>query len=83
MLGAIALFTLLAAAFGLLLGYAARRYHVEGDPIAEQIDHLLPQSQCGQCGYAGCKPYAEAIAAGEAEINKWGPVIRAAGQYAD
>ena len=73
MVGAIALFTLLATAFGLVLGYAARRFHVEGDPIAEQIDQLLPQSQCGQCGYAGCKPYAEAIAAGEAEINKCAP----------
>jgi len=73
MLVAIGIFTLLAALFGVLLGYSARRFHVEGDPIAEQIDHLLPQSQCGQCGYAGCRPYAEAIAAGEVEINKCAP----------
>ncbi len=59
----------LAALFGLLLGYANVRFHVEGDPITDQIETLLPQTQCGQCGFPGCRPYAEAIAAGEAEIN--------------
>ena len=34
--------------------------------LAERLDRLLPQTQCGQCGYAGCRPYAEAMAAGEA-----------------
>lgn len=38
-----------------------------------QIDALLPQTQCRQCGYAGCKPYATAIARGEAEINQCPP----------
>jgi H+/Na+-translocating ferredoxin:NAD+ oxidoreductase subunit B len=38
-----------------------------------QIDALLPQTQCTRCGYRGCKPYAEAIAAGEAEINQCPP----------
>jgi electron transport complex protein RnfB len=59
----------LAAAFGLLLGYASIRFHVEGDPITDQIEKLLPQTQCGQCGFAGCRPYAEAIASGDAQIN--------------
>jgi Na+-translocating ferredoxin:NAD+ oxidoreductase subunit B len=63
----------LAAIFGLLLGYAAMRFHVEGDPIAEQIDKLLPQTQCGQCGHPGCRPYAEAIASGSDDINKCAP----------
>jgi electron transport complex protein RnfB len=63
----------LSALFGLLLGYAAIRFRVEGDPIVEQIDTLLPQTQCGQCGYPGCRPYAEAIAAGEADINQCPP----------
>lgn len=40
---------------------------------AEQINQLLPQTQCGQCDYAGCKPYAEAIAYGEADINQCPP----------
>jgi electron transport complex protein RnfB len=40
---------------------------------SEQIDALLPQTQCTRCGYAGCRPYAEAIASGEAEINQCPP----------
>jgi len=59
----------LAAVFGLLLGYSAIRFHIEGDPVADQVDAMLPQSQCGQCGYPGCRPYAEGVAGGEAEIN--------------
>ncbi|CAD5109210.1 electron transport complex subunit RsxB [Zestomonas carbonaria] len=57
---------------GALLGYAAVRFRVEGNPIAEQVNALLPQTQCGQCGYPGCKPYSEAIAAGD-RINKCPP----------
>jgi len=58
--------SLLALIIGLLLGFAQVRFHLEGDPLVEKIDQLLPQTQCGQCGHPGCKPYAEAIAAGEA-----------------
>lgn len=42
-------------------------------PLARRIDALLPQTQCTRCGYDGCRPYAEAIAAGEAEINHCPP----------
>lgn len=63
---------LLAAAFGAVLGFAAIKFKVEGDPLVEQIDELLPQTQCGQCGHPGCRPYAQAIADGEA-INKCPP----------
>ncbi len=62
----------LAVVFGAVLGYAAVKFRVEGDPIVDQIDELLPQTQCGQCGYPGCRPYAEAIADGDA-INKCPP----------
>jgi Na+-translocating ferredoxin:NAD+ oxidoreductase subunit B len=41
--------------------------------VIEQINALLPQTQCGQCGYKGCRPYAEAIAAGLADINQCPP----------
>jgi len=41
--------------------------------LADRIDALLPQTQCGQCGYHGCRPYAEAIARGEAPINQCPP----------
>lgn len=40
---------------------------------ADAIDDLLPQTQCTRCGYAGCRPYAEAIASGEANINQCPP----------
>ena len=40
---------------------------------AHDIDALLPQTQCTRCGYSGCLPYAEAIAAGLAEINQCPP----------
>ena len=62
----------LAILFGALLGFAAEKFKVEGDPIVEQIDELLPQTQCGQCGFPGCRPYAESIANGD-EINKCPP----------
>ena len=62
----------LAAVFGALLGFASEKFRVDGDPIVEQIDALLPQTQCGQCGHPGCRPYAEAIAAGE-EHNRCPP----------
>ncbi len=73
MLEAIITVSGLAGFFGLLLGYTAIRFRVEGDPVVEQIDQILPQTQCGQCGYPGCRPYAEAIATGEAEINRCPP----------
>ncbi|MDN3609431.1 electron transport complex subunit RsxB [Vibrio ostreicida] len=63
---------LLAAVFGAILGFASVRFKVDADPIVDQIDTLLPQTQCGQCGYPGCRPYAQAIANGD-EINKCPP----------
>ncbi|HEX7340612.1 MAG TPA: RnfABCDGE type electron transport complex subunit B [Rhodanobacteraceae bacterium] len=41
--------------------------------LADRIDALLPQTQCEQCGFHGCRPYAEAIARGEADINRCPP----------
>lgn len=73
MLTAILSFAALALIFGLLLGFAAIYFKVEGDPVVDQIDKILPQTQCGQCSFAGCRPYAEAIAADEAEINRCPP----------
>ncbi|MEJ8567395.1 electron transport complex subunit RsxB [Elongatibacter sediminis] len=73
MLWAIVSITLLGLAFGFGLGWAARIFRVESDPVVDQIDAILPQTQCGQCNFPGCRPYAEAIAAGEAEINQCPP----------
>jgi len=41
--------------------------------VADRIDELLPQTQCRKCGYAGCRPYAEAVAAGHADIYQCPP----------
>jgi electron transport complex protein RnfB len=41
--------------------------------LAARIDAVLPQTQCTKCGYPGCRPYAEAIARAEAEINRCPP----------
>lgn len=73
MLEAILALTVLALVFGLLLGFAAVRFRVESDPIVDKIDAILPQTQCGQCSYPGCRPYAEAIAKGEVDINRCPP----------
>lgn len=68
----IGVIALIALIFGAMLGYSSIKLKVEADPIVEQIDALLPQSQCGQCGYPGCKPYAEAVANGD-DITKCVP----------
>lgn len=62
---ALLIIALLALIFGAILGFASARLKVEADPIVEKIDAVLPQSQCGQCGYPGCRPYAEAVANGD------------------
>ncbi len=41
--------------------------------LTERLDRILPQTQCGQCGYAGCRPYAAAMAAGTADIDRCPP----------
>ena len=41
--------------------------------LVERLDRLLPQTQCGQCGYSGCRPYAEAMAAGSAGSDRCPP----------
>ena len=73
MLDAILVMAGIALVLGGILGWAAIRFRVEEDPLVEKIDAILPQTQCGQCGFPGCKPYAEAIAKGEADINRCPP----------
>jgi electron transport complex protein RnfB len=63
----------LAATLGALLGWAATRIRSDADKVIERIDALLPQTQCGRCTFPGCRPYAQAIAKGEADINRCPP----------
>lgn len=72
-MSAVAILVLLAAIIGAVLGIAAVRFKVEGNPLVDKIDKVLPQTQCGQCSFPGCRPYATAIAAGEADINQCPP----------
>jgi electron transport complex protein RnfB len=45
----------------------------ESKTLADRIEDVLPQTQCTKCSYKGCRPYAEAIASGEANINQCPP----------
>lgn len=63
---AIALIALLA---GLALSYAHRSFPAEASSLVEQVNDLLPQTQCAQCGYPGCRPYAAAIVNDGEAIN--------------
>ncbi len=80
MLTAIASLTVLGLTLGWLLGLAARYLKVEGNPLVEKIEALLPGSQCGQCGFPGCGPAAEAVVNGEAPVTLCPPGGRALAQ---
>ncbi len=74
----------LATVLGAVLGTAAARLRANPASLVERIDALLPQTQCAQCRYPGCRPYAEAIARGAAEIDRCPPggedTVRALGE---
>ncbi len=73
MLAAVVFFGLLTLSIALLLGFAARRFTTPGDSVVEQVNALLPQTQCGQCEHPGCRPYAEAIVHEHAPLNRCPP----------
>jgi electron transport complex protein RnfB len=60
---------LIALAAGLALGFASRRLPPKPSDLVELVNDLLPQTQCAQCGYPGCRPYAAAVVDGAADIN--------------
>lgn len=64
---------LIALICGAILGFASIRFRIEGNPLVDQIDSILPQTQCGQCGYPGCRPYATAIVNDRVAINRCPP----------
>ena len=63
----------LAAAAGIATALAARRSDAEQKHVIDEIDALLPQTQCGRCTFTGCRPYATALANGTADINQCPP----------
>jgi electron transport complex protein RnfB len=71
--GAIAFAGLLALVIALALVGASTRFRSDEDTVVERVNRLLPQTQCGQCGYPGCRPYAEAIIDAGAALNRCPP----------
>jgi electron transport complex protein RnfB len=68
-LSAVLAITAIAIVAGLALGYASRRLPANHDKLVEQVNDILPQTQCAQCGYPGCRPYAAAIVRENCAIN--------------
>jgi electron transport complex protein RnfB len=66
---AVGIITGIALVAGLLLSFADRQLPASSESLVETINDLLPQTQCAQCGYPGCKPYAKAIIENDAAIN--------------
>ena len=54
---------------GISLSFAARRLPSNDGDLVEQVNDLLPQTQCAQCGFPGCRPFAAAVVEGTAAIN--------------
>lgn len=78
MLAAVGSLAVLGATLGTLLGIAARYLSVQENPLEAELEALLPGSQCGQCGFAGCRQAASALAKGEAPVTLCPPGGRAA-----
>lgn len=66
---AVLVITLIALFAGLALSLAARRLPPDSDDLVEQVNAVLPQTQCAQCGFPGCRPYAAAIVNDKVAIN--------------
>lgn len=63
----------LAVTLAMLLVLGSRYLPPAADAVADRLEQLLPRIQCAQCGYPGCRAYAQAIAAGNAAINRCPP----------
>jgi len=60
---------LLGLFLGLILGYASKVFHVEGDALVEELIEMMPGTNCGQCSFPGCAGAAAAIVKGEAGVD--------------
>lgn len=70
---AVLVITLIALLIGALLSFVHHSTDSESETLSDSINTLLPQTQCAQCGYPGCRPYADAIAHDSAPINQCPP----------
>jgi len=69
MITAVTTIALIALLAGLALSFASRQLPSSKRDLVESVNDLLPQTQCAQCGYPGCRPYAAAIVEASADIN--------------
>jgi electron transport complex protein RnfB len=69
MIAAVLIISAIALVAGVILSFAARRLPAATDSLVDQVNALLPQTQCAQCGYPGCRPYAAAVVDDGAAIN--------------
>ena len=69
MIIAIFYLALMGLTIGLCLGAVAKKFKVKKDPIIDEIEAMLPSSNCGQCGFPGCAPAAEALVKGDALVT--------------
>jgi Na+-translocating ferredoxin:NAD+ oxidoreductase RNF subunit RnfB len=53
--------TVIGCIFGLILAYVNKKFAMEVNPLVEKVEDVLPKGQCGGCGFAGCRAYAEAV----------------------
>ena len=60
----------LTAVLASALVAASRVFHVDEDPRIDAVDELLPHANCGACGYPGCRPFAEALVAGQTQPSR-------------
>ena len=66
---AVSIITGIALIAGLLLSFAYKHMPADSESLVEKVNQLLPQTQCAQCGYPGCRPYARAIIEKNAATN--------------
>ncbi len=77
MLTAVGSLAALGVTLGAVLGVASRYLQVEGNPLEAELEGMLPGSQCGQCGFAGCRQAASALVNGQAKPTLCPPGGRA------
>ncbi len=70
---AVLIFITLGLFLGLSLGMASKVFSVDGDPLVDEIEAMMPGGQCGQCGEAGCRQAAEAMVEGKLPITACPP----------
>ncbi len=76
-IAAVATLGALGLALGAVLGLAAKHVQVAGNPLEDKVADMLPGSNCGQCGYPGCRQMAKAVVQGEAAVTGCPPGGRA------